>query len=47
MSVTKNVSRQTAPAPASRGTARKTWVKPGFRDIDTPMEITAYAARTS
>ncbi|MBW4719175.1 pyrroloquinoline quinone precursor peptide PqqA [Saccharothrix obliqua] len=24
---------------------KRTWVKPDFRDIDTPMEVTAYAAR--
>ncbi|MBB4968514.1 pyrroloquinoline quinone precursor peptide PqqA [Saccharothrix violaceirubra] len=29
-------------APAEQ---RPTWVKPDFRDVDTPMEITAYAAR--
>ncbi|WP_433268387.1 pyrroloquinoline quinone precursor peptide PqqA [Actinosynnema sp. CS-041913] len=26
-------------------TSKPTWVKPDFRDIDTPMEVTAYAAR--
>jgi coenzyme PQQ precursor peptide PqqA len=25
---------------------KRPWVKPDFRDFDTPMEITAYAART-
>ncbi|MBM7811493.1 pyrroloquinoline quinone precursor peptide PqqA [Saccharothrix algeriensis] len=26
-------------------TPKRTWVEPDFRDIDTPMEVTAYAAR--
>ncbi|GHH63148.1 hypothetical protein GCM10017774_91970 [Lentzea cavernae] len=25
---------------------RREWVKPDFRDFETPMEITAYAARS-
>lgn len=24
---------------------KRTWVEPDFRDVDTPMEVTAYAAR--
>ncbi|SDG78078.1 coenzyme PQQ precursor peptide PqqA [Lentzea fradiae] len=24
---------------------RREWVKPDFRDFETPMEVTAYAAR--
>lgn len=24
---------------------KRTWVAPDFRDVDTPMEVTAYAAR--
>ncbi|RKT52547.1 pyrroloquinoline quinone precursor peptide PqqA [Saccharothrix australiensis] len=31
--------------PAEKTTQKPTWVKPDFRDIDTPMEVTAYAAR--
>jgi len=41
MSATKN---PTAPKPPIA--AKRPWVKPDFRDFDTPMEITAYAART-
>jgi coenzyme PQQ precursor peptide PqqA len=43
MSVTKSV-RRTAPKPAQ--STKRAWVKPDFRDFDTPMEVTAYAART-
>ena len=25
---------------------RREWVKPDFRDFETPMEVTAYAARS-
>lgn len=25
---------------------KRTWVEPDFRDVDTPMEVTAYAARS-
>ncbi|MEU7475594.1 pyrroloquinoline quinone precursor peptide PqqA [Lentzea sp. NPDC042327] len=25
---------------------KREWVKPDFRDFDTPMEVTAYAARS-
>lgn len=25
---------------------KRTWVTPDFRDVDTPMEVTAYAARS-
>ncbi|CAL9636769.1 pyrroloquinoline quinone precursor peptide PqqA [Saccharothrix sp. NPDC042600] len=25
---------------------KRTWVKPDFVDVDTPMEVTAYAARS-
>ncbi|GGP60011.1 pyrroloquinoline quinone precursor peptide PqqA [Saccharothrix coeruleofusca] len=24
---------------------KRAWVRPDFRDVDTPMEVTAYAAR--
>ncbi|MFE2757696.1 pyrroloquinoline quinone precursor peptide PqqA [Actinosynnema sp. NPDC059335] len=24
---------------------KRPWVKPDFRDVETPMEVTAYAAR--
>ncbi|WP_285752729.1 pyrroloquinoline quinone precursor peptide PqqA [Lentzea sp. NBRC 105346] len=27
-------------------TEKRVWVKPDFRDFDTPMEVTAYAARS-
>ncbi|MFD9737046.1 pyrroloquinoline quinone precursor peptide PqqA [Umezawaea sp. NPDC059074] len=43
MSVTKN-ARRTAPKPPV--STKRAWVKPDFRDFDTPMEVTAYAART-
>ncbi|MEV0679966.1 pyrroloquinoline quinone precursor peptide PqqA [Actinosynnema sp. NPDC050436] len=32
--------------PAEKTTEpKRTWVTPDFRDVDTPMEVTAYAAR--
>ncbi|HEX6347668.1 pyrroloquinoline quinone precursor peptide PqqA [Umezawaea sp.] len=40
---TENVRR---PAPEVPATTKPVWVKPDFRDFDTPMEVTAYAART-
>jgi coenzyme PQQ precursor peptide PqqA len=43
MSVTKSV-RRTAPKPTQ--STKRAWVKPDFRDFDTPMEVTAYAARS-
>jgi coenzyme PQQ precursor peptide PqqA len=42
MSVQKTVKRA---AKAASKPARRTWVKPDFNDYDTPMEVTAYAAR--
>ncbi|MFC0430523.1 pyrroloquinoline quinone precursor peptide PqqA [Kutzneria buriramensis] len=40
MSARKIAKPARRPAPV-----RKSWVKPDFRDYDTPMEVTAYAAR--
>lgn len=34
------------PAPEPSADAKPVWVKPDFRDFDTPMEVTAYAARS-
>ena len=42
MSAPKTVKRTSKSAPRP---ARRTWVKPDFNDYDTPMEVTAYAAR--
>ncbi|MEU5691611.1 pyrroloquinoline quinone precursor peptide PqqA [Actinosynnema sp. NPDC020468] len=35
-----------ATQPTHTTEAKPTWVKPDFRDVDTPMEVTAYAARS-
>ncbi|MFC0065845.1 pyrroloquinoline quinone precursor peptide PqqA [Umezawaea endophytica] len=43
MTVTKIVAR---PAPQPPVSAKRVWLKPDFRDFDTPMEVTAYAARS-
>lgn len=43
MPVIKTVRPTTPKAPQSE---KRTWVKPDFRDFDTPMEVTAYAARS-
>ena len=40
MSASKTVKRVRPPKPA-----RRAWARPDFRDYDTPMEVTAYAAR--
>jgi coenzyme PQQ precursor peptide PqqA len=42
MSVQKTVKRASK---APTKPARRTWVKPDFNHYDTPMEVTAYAAR--
>ena len=42
MSAPKTVKRAEKPA---RRPARRGWVKPDFSEYDTPMEVTAYAAR--
>jgi coenzyme PQQ precursor peptide PqqA len=36
----------TRTAPERTATPKRAWVKPDFRDFDTPMEVTAYAARS-
>lgn len=42
MSAPKTVKRAEKSAPKP---ARRAWVRPDFNDYDTPMEVTAYAAR--
>jgi coenzyme PQQ precursor peptide PqqA len=42
MSAPKTVKRSEK---SVRKPARRSWVKPDFNDYDTPMEVTAYAAR--
>ena len=43
MSAPKTVKRAEK---SVRRTTRRAWGKPDFADYDTPMEVTAYAARS-
>jgi coenzyme PQQ precursor peptide PqqA len=43
MSTTENRTPRPATTPPP---AKRPWARPDFRDFDTPMEVTAYAART-
>jgi coenzyme PQQ precursor peptide PqqA len=36
----------TTPSETKLPEVRREWVKPDFRDFETPMEVTAYAARS-
>jgi coenzyme PQQ precursor peptide PqqA len=40
MNVVVNTAEQKLPE------VKREWVKPDFRDFETPMEVTAYAARS-